>query len=78
MIAIETLLNIICTEAFEHDGILEVPDHKHGAVENYSSPKRQARGVVEDGLRQSGLQRPALQYDLELLRRPDGSLDWVE
>lgn len=31
MIALKNLLNIICTEAFEYDGIHEVPDHKYGA-----------------------------------------------
>lgn len=78
MIALENLLNIICTEAFEYDGIPEVPDHKHGAPQNYSVPKRDARGLVHEGARSYSTEPPALRYDLELVEEPDGTLHWVE
>jgi hypothetical protein len=79
MISRKSLLNMICTEAFEYGGIQEVPDHKHGADQNYASPKRDARGS-------SPLERrcavdgtlPTMRYTLELVRQADGTLRWVE
>lgn len=78
MISLENLLNIICTEAFEYDGIPEVPDHKHGALQNYSAPKRDARAAVHEGARPYAGERPVLRYDLELIEEPDGTIHWVE
>jgi hypothetical protein len=78
MIALENLLNIICTEAFEYDGIPEVPDHKHGAPPSYYSAKRDARGPVHEGTRSYAGEQRTMRYDLELLEEPDGTLRWVE
>ncbi len=79
MISLDNLLNIICTEAFEYGGIQEVPDHKHGALQNYASPKRDARGASygERPACNNGA-LPPMQYTLELIRDEDGTLRWVE
>jgi hypothetical protein len=78
MIALENLLNIICTEAFEYGGIPEVPDHKHGAPQNYHSWKRDARGPDYAEERTQDRESPVLQYNLRLVRAPDGTIDWAE
>lgn len=78
MIPLEDMLNIICTEAFEHSGVPEVPDHKHGERHNYSSTHRDAREDHQEQ-RRSGVQElPPLQFDLELIRDEDGNLHWVD
>jgi hypothetical protein len=77
MITINNLLNIICTEAFEYDGIPEVPDHKHGDRQNYSAPKRDARGTRRNARTQSA-NLTTLRYDLELVQDEDGILRWHE
>lgn len=78
MILLKNLLNMICTEAFEHSGIPEVPDHKHGAPQNYYAQKRDARGEVPDVVRVVSSEEAVLRFDLELLEREDGTLEWVE
>lgn len=78
MISLENLLNIICTEAFEYGGIPEVPDHKHGAISNFSTPKRDARGEFEHVSNPHSEQDSYLQYDLELVLESDGTLRWYE
>ena len=78
MIVRKNLLNMICTEAFEHSGIPEVPDHKHGAPQNYSAQKRDARGDVPEVTRVASCGQALLRYDLELLEREDGTREWVE
>ena len=78
MISLENILNIICTEAFEYGGVPEVPDHKHGAPQNYAAPKRDARGEVERGARSHSARLPVLRYGLELVRESDGKLRWYE
>lgn len=78
VITLEDILNIICTEAFEHSGIPEVPDHKHGAPQSYAAAKRDARGDVHESRRSNSQQLPALQFDLELIEDEDGKLHWVE
>lgn len=78
MIALKNLLNIICTEALEHSGVPEVPEHKHGAQQNYSALKREARGSLEKDTSPHSNILPSLCYDLELVRRGDGSLNWEE
>jgi hypothetical protein len=78
MISLENILNIICTEAFEHDGVPEVPDHKHGAPQNYAAQKRDARGEIEDQERSPSAPPDSLQYDLELVQERDGTLQWLE
>jgi len=78
MITLDCILDIICTEAYEYGGIPEVPDHKHGAPQNYSAAKRDARGVVAEDRRSYSTSVPALRYDLELLQEADGTLRWVE
>jgi hypothetical protein len=78
MILSKNLLNMICTEAFEHSGIPEVPDDKHGAPQNYSAQKRAARGEFPDVAHVASSEQAVLRYDLELLEREDGTLEWVE
>lgn len=78
MITIENLLKIICTEAFEYDGIPEVPDHKHGDRHNYSAPKREARDKRKSDTRSHSANLTTLQYDLELVQDEDGVLRWHE
>ena len=78
MIRPKNLLDMICTEAFEHSGIPEVPDHKHGAPQNYSAQKRDARGDIPDVARAASPEEAVLRFDLELLEREDGTLEWVE
>ena len=78
MIALKNILNIICTEALEYGGIPEVPDHKHGAPQNYSAYKRDARGEAVNDPRSQSEQLSDLQYDLELVVDSDGHLQWHE
>ncbi|MFN0164918.1 MAG: hypothetical protein ACKV22_00685 [Bryobacteraceae bacterium] len=78
MIRPKHLLDMICTEAFEHSGIPEVPDHKHGAPQNYSAQKRYARGDIPEVVRVASSEEAVLRYYLELLEREDGTLEWVE
>ena len=78
MISLKDILDIICTEAFEYAGIPEVPDHKHGAPQNYAAQKRDARGDIHDDTRSQSQQLPVIQYDLELVRQSDGTVDWLE
>ena len=78
MILLKNLLNMICTEAFEHSGIPEVPDHKHGSPQNYSAQKRDARGDIHGVVRVASSEKALLRYDLELVEREDGTLEWVE
>lgn len=78
MINPKHLLDMICTEAFEHSGIPEVPDQKHGAPQNYSAQKRDARGDIPDVARVASPEGAVLLYNLELLEREDGTLEWVE
>jgi hypothetical protein len=78
MISLKNLLNMVCTEAFEYGGIPEVPDHKHGAPQNYSALKRDAREIVHEQTRVNSTEQPVLRYDLELIEEEDGTLRWVE
>jgi hypothetical protein len=78
MIPLEDMLNIICTEAFEHSGVPEVPDHKHGERHNYSSTHRDAREDNREPRRSAPQQMPPLQFDLELIQDEDGKLHWVD
>ena len=78
MIALENLLNLICTEAFEHGGIPEVPDNKHGAPQNYASEKRDARGLARHDPPSQPKETPILRFDLELIEEKDGTLRWIE
>lgn len=78
MISIETLLGIICTEAIEFGGLLEVPDRMDGTSEYYHSAKRKARGDYERGEEKPTGIRPPIRYKLELIRAGDGTLHWEE
>jgi hypothetical protein len=79
VITLKNLLNIICTEAFEHGGIPEVPDHKLGESNHYAQPKRAARGyLTHEGTPSRSEQLPVFRYRLRLVREPDGSLRWIE
>jgi hypothetical protein len=78
MIPLDDILNIICTEAFEHSGVPEVPDHKHGDRNNYAAAKREARGETQHDARSPSGPLDPLQYDLELVEESDGTLRWLE
>jgi len=78
MIPLDDMLNIICTEAFEHSGVPEVPDHKHGERHNYSSTHRDAREDNHQQRKSGPQQLPPLQFELELIRDEDGKLHWVD
>ena len=64
MISVENLLGIIATEAIEYGGMSEEQWRKEGC----QMPERLHN---LEGL-------PPIQYNLELLRRDDGTLYWVE
>jgi hypothetical protein len=78
MIDLDDLLNIVCTEAYEYDGIPEVPDHKAGGSQSYFSPKREARGAAQLASGEAPTDEPSFEYDLELIKAPDGTLHWIE
>lgn len=78
MIKIANILRIIRTEAFEYDGIPEVPDHKHGDRQNNFALKREARGKLTRDKRAPTASPSDLQYDLELIEDEDGTLRWHE
>jgi hypothetical protein len=78
VITLEDILNIICTEAFEHSGIPEVPDHRYGSPPNYAYAKRDARGQFHIYWRSNSRQLPKLDYDVELIVDDDGNLHWVD
>ena len=78
MIKLANILRIIRTEAFEYDGIPEVPDHKHGDRQNNFAPTREARGTLTHAKRAHSENCEPLQYDLELIRDEDGSPRWHE
>ena len=78
MIARENLLDLICTEAFEHAGVPEVPEHKHGGAQNYSALKREARGAPEKDPQAPANAASPVRYQLELVRAPGGALEWHE
>ena len=78
MISIDNLFDIVCTESYEYGGIQEIPDHKHGASQNFSAPKREARGPAPECTPNHDPAANCLRYDLELIREADGTLHWVE
>jgi hypothetical protein len=78
MIKIANILRIIRTEAFEYDGIPEVPDHKHGDRQNNFAQTREARGKLTQNKRTHPASSSALQYDIELIEDEDGTLRWHE
>ena len=78
MLSLEELLNIICTEAIEHGGLQEVPEHKHGAKQYYHSAKKEARGPDESNEHHVDLPLPPIQYDLELIEDRDGAFHWED
>ena len=78
MIEIHNMLNIVCTEAIEDDGIPEVPDHKHGAEQNYWAPKRNARATEHSEAPRRPQQLPTLRYDLELVQDENGKVRWCD
>ena len=78
MISLEEILNIICTEAIEHGGVQEVPDHKHGAQQQYHSPKHDARAPGENNENPLEPELPPIRYDLDLIEDSDGTLHWED
>jgi hypothetical protein len=63
MHSVETLLRMVCTEAAEG------PEY-HLCDRNYRPPHYRS-DEVNDHL-------PPIRFDLELVRNPAGSVDWVE
>lgn len=78
MIGRKNLLNIVCTEAVEHSGVPEIPENKHGAWQNYSTGKRDARGSVGMDVVTHVNDPEPLIYRLEVIRHDDGTLSWEE
>jgi hypothetical protein len=78
MISHQEMLEIVCTEAIEYGGLQEVPWQKHGAKQSFHSAKRGARSSdVRNGDR-SDTNAQAVEYDLRLVIRSDGTLEWKD
>jgi len=71
MHSIETLMNMIFTDAIENNG--KPTNHYFDETRNpdYNSPE-----TYEPKKEKSDL--PPIQYNLELIQNPDGSLEWVD
>lgn len=78
MISQKEMLNIIRTEAIEHGGVQEVPAPQHGGTNSFHSPKRPARGTQEMLEPGPAAQPPAMQCDLRLVRKANGSFEWID
>ena len=78
MIDLEDLLDIVCTEAFEHGGVPEVPDHKHGSEPNYHAQKRPARDPDGNTCQNYDETLLPIKYDLELILKGDNTYAWEE
>jgi hypothetical protein len=79
MISLKSLVDMVCTEAVENRG---VPDEHH--FDETRDPHASARNLqklsppyVAPGARPAD-DLPPIQFDLELMRREDGSLYWIE
>ena len=69
---------MICTEAVEHAGVQEVPDNQLGGKQYYHSHKRGARDSYEKNEGKKSDNLPPIYYNLELIEKSDGTLDWEE
>lgn len=79
MNSIRILLRSIRTDAAEHGGIQEVPDHKHGGQQNYYDPKRDARSDHPgNGMTSVSDDDELIDYPLELVLHKDGRLTWED
>jgi hypothetical protein len=78
MISQTEMLDIICTEAIEYDGLQEVPAQQHGGSTSFFSPKRAARAPEESNLSHPTSDSPTVVYDLRLTRERDGTLLWED
>ncbi len=78
MLSIETLINIICTEAIEYGGLQEVPDRTDGTTENYHARKRNAREKYHGNEKRLEGDLPPIRFDLELIEDAEGRLRWLE
>ncbi len=78
MISYQEMLEIVCTEAIEYGGLLEVPGHKHGAKQSFHSAKRGARGPTVCNGDRADADAPVLHYDLRLVVESDGTLEWKD
>lgn len=67
MIDMKDLLDIIATEAVEGDS---------GGCSDYARSVQPA--ISHDYAQASPSAEPSFHYDLELIRRPDGTLEWIE
>ena len=78
MISQKEMLDIICTEAIEHGGLQEIPGQQHGGRTSFHEAKRGARTTEENNIVNPTSECPAVQYDLRLVREPDGTLTWED
>ena len=78
MISLKKLLDIVCTEAIEYGGLQEVPDRVDGAMDHYHSLKRNARGESDYSESITNENLPPMRFDLELIEKEDGTLQWEE
>jgi len=78
MISQKEMLNIIRTEAIEHGGLQEVPSQQHGGKTSFFSAKRPARGTEENRGSSPETDSPALECDLRLVKKADGTFEWQD
>ena len=76
MISQKEMLGIIRTEAVEHGGLQEIPGRQHGGKASFHSAKRTARKYRRNGVSQPKPGSPSVEYDLRLVRKSDGTLEW--
>jgi len=76
MISQKEMLNIICTEAIEFGGLQEMPGQQHGGRTMSHAAKRAGRRTQENSIAPSRSDLPSVEYDLRLIRKTDGTLQW--
>jgi hypothetical protein len=78
MISQKEMLDIICTEAIEFGGLQEVPPQQHGGKTSFHAPKRQAHGSGENNGGHAHYASPTVPYELRLVKKTDGTLQWKD
>jgi len=78
MISQKEMLNIICTEAIEYGGLQELPGQQHGGKTSFHSAKRESRGPEEINGSRPESDSSTVQYDIRLIRKTNGILQWKD
>jgi len=78
MISLESLLNMICTEAIEYGGLQEIPERTDGIRENFSVQKHYAREHIDTIDTRENVKLPTMVFPYVIRRGQDGELDWVD